>query len=156
MGSPENILVSYSCARLLHIIRLILGFNFKRIDELKNYKASLNFEDRTLEININEKLLEKESEGEFGIGGPKPIDTGSIFEKKLEGLIPEGTDLRTDAEKEADSDHGSWGGKRKRKELASYDEDDWEEDEDEEWDEEDTEGGAWVARACATPTRYCG
>ena len=31
-----------------------LGFSFKRIDELKNYKASLNFDDRTLEININE------------------------------------------------------------------------------------------------------
>ena len=53
-------------------------------------------------LNINEKLLEKEAEGEFGIGIPKPIDTKSIVEKKLEGLIPEGTDLRTDAEKEAD------------------------------------------------------
>ena len=53
-------------------------------------------------LNINEKLLEKEAEGEFGVGGPKPIDTGSVVEKKLEGLIPEGTDLRTDAEKEAD------------------------------------------------------
>ena len=27
--SPENILVSYSCALLLHIILLIFGFNFK-------------------------------------------------------------------------------------------------------------------------------
>ena len=53
-------------------------------------------------LNINEKLLEKEAEGEFGIGIPKPIDTGSVVEKKLEGLIPEGTDLRTDAEKEAE------------------------------------------------------
>jgi len=53
-------------------------------------------------LNINEKLLEKEAEGEFGIGGPKPIDTESIVEKKLKSLIPEGTDLRTDAEKEAD------------------------------------------------------
>ena len=46
--------------------------------------------------------MEKEAEGEFGIGGPKPIDTESIVEKKLKSLIPEGTDLRTDAEKEAD------------------------------------------------------
>ena len=53
-------------------------------------------------LNINEKLLEKEAEGEFGIGGPKPIDTGNVVEKKLESLIPEGTDLRTEAEKEAD------------------------------------------------------
>ena len=53
-------------------------------------------------LNINEKLLEKEAEGEFGVGGPKPIDTESIVTKKLKGLIPEGTDLRTEAEKEAD------------------------------------------------------
>ena len=77
-------------------------------------KTAKNIYDETVKQSIDEslqtsftdglipydKVIEKEIEGD--VSGPKPIDTESIIEKKLEGLIPEGTDLRTDAEKEAD------------------------------------------------------